>query len=64
MLPELEELHLGPPIRRLPVEMLAEIFVLFNFPHTHSSLELMSVCRPWRGVVLAMPRIWSNRLRT
>ena len=60
MLPELEELHLSAPIHRLPVEMLAEIFVLSIFRDTHSPLELMRVRRSWRGVVLTMPRIWSN----
>ena len=48
------------PIRRLSVEMLAEIFVLCISCHSHSPLELTRVSRLWRGVVLIMPRIWSN----
>ena len=47
------------PIRRLPVEMLAEIFALSISSHAHTPLELMRICRHWRGVVLTMPRIWS-----
>jgi hypothetical protein len=47
------------PIRRLPVEMLAEIFVFSISSHAHTPLELMRVCRKWRAVVLTMPRIWS-----
>jgi hypothetical protein len=48
------------PIRRLPVEMLAEIFVLAISCHSHAPLNLMRVCRSWRAVVLTIPRIWSN----
>jgi len=47
-------------IRRLPVEMLAEIFTLCISCHTHSPLELMRVCRSWRAVVLTTPPIWSD----
>ena len=53
------------PIRRLPVEMLAEIFIISIACHTRSRLELMRVCRSWRAVVFTMPHIWSNiRLST
>ena len=48
------------PIRRLPVELLAQIFLIAISYHAHSRLELMRVCRSWRAVVLTMPRIWSN----
>ena len=48
------------PIRRLPVEMLAEIFIISISCHAQSRLELMRVCRSWRAVVLTMPRIWAN----
>ena len=48
------------PIRRLPVELLAEIFIISISFHAQSRLELMRVCRSWRAVVLTMPRIWSN----
>ena len=48
------------PIRCLPVEMLAEIFITSISCHAQSRLELMRVCRSWRVVVLTMPRIWSN----
>ena len=47
------------PIRRLPMEMLAEIFVLSISSHAHTPLALMRVCRYWRKVVLMTPRVWS-----
>ena len=45
------------PIRRLPVEMLAEICVFSISSHAHTPPELVRVCRPWRAVVLTVPRI-------
>ena len=53
------------PIRRLPVEILTEIFLLSRDCHLRSPLNLMHVCRRWRATVLTTPRIWANlRLRT
>jgi F-box-like len=50
------------PVRRLPIELLAKIFTI---SHAQSPLELTRVCRGWRAVVLAMPRVWPNcRLST
>ncbi len=48
------------PIRRLPVEMLAEIFTTSIACHAHSRLELMRACRSWRAMVLTMPCIRSD----
>ena len=48
------------PIRRLPVEILAEIFLLSVDCRLHSPLDLMHVCRRWRAIVLTTPRIWSS----
>ncbi|KAE9407235.1 hypothetical protein BT96DRAFT_787298, partial [Gymnopus androsaceus JB14] len=56
------------PVRRIPVEILSEIFELACLPkdgifhaghaivlYTHT---LSSVCAAWRKVVLATPRLW------
>ena len=48
------------PIRRLPVEILTEIFLLSINRHLHSPLGLIHVCRRWRAIVLTTPRIWLN----
>ena len=48
------------PIHRLPVEMLAEIFLFSIYSHAHSPSRLMQVCRSWRAVISAIPNIWSN----
>jgi hypothetical protein len=45
------------PIRRLPVELFTEIFILSISCHARPRLELMRVCRSWRAVVLMMPHI-------
>lgn len=45
------------PIHRLPVEMLAEIFLFSIYSHAHSPSRLMRVCRSWRAVILAIPNI-------
>ena len=53
------------PIHRLPVEMLAEIFLFSIYCHAHSPSRLMRVCRSWSAVILAIPNIWVNvRLST
>ena len=48
------------PIRRLPPEMLAEVFQMAVCVNDQSPLELARVSQSWRSVVLSMPRIWSN----
>lgn len=48
------------PIRRLPRELLQEIF-LFNFEDFPCcAWVLSSVCSVWRRIALSMPRIWSK----
>ena len=46
------------PIRCLPAEILAEIFLLSIHGHAQSPLDLMLVCHAWCSVVLEMPRSW------
>ena len=48
------------PIRRLPTEMLAEILTVAIKEYGCSASQLTHVCRSWRLVLLAMPRIWSK----
>jgi hypothetical protein len=53
------------PVHRLPVEMLAEIFLFSVYCHAHSPSRLMRVCRSWRAVILAIPNVWTDvRLST
>lgn len=53
------------PIRRLPVELLSEIFLFAICGNDHTPLELARVSQTWRAVILSMPRMWSSfRLST
>lgn len=53
------------PIRRLPAEILSEIFLVAVIVYGCSALRLMRVCRSWRVVLLTTSRIWSTiRVRT
>jgi hypothetical protein len=48
------------PIRRLPFELLRQIF-LFNFDdYPCCAWVLCAVCSLWRKTALSMPRIWSK----
>lgn len=48
------------PIRRLPTELLREIF-MWNFDqYPCSAWVLAAVCSSWRRLALGMPRIWSK----
>ncbi|KAI0072091.1 hypothetical protein K474DRAFT_1605776 [Panus rudis PR-1116 ss-1] len=48
------------PIRRLPQELLAEVF-LYNFEeYPCCAWVLASVCTHWRRLALSMPRLWSK----
>ncbi|KAF8590761.1 hypothetical protein K439DRAFT_1627495 [Ramaria rubella] len=53
------------PIRRLPHELLREVF-LINFEHNpRCAWVLSSVCSLWRRLALSMPKLWSKiRLET
>ncbi|KAG6374421.1 hypothetical protein JVT61DRAFT_4458 [Boletus reticuloceps] len=56
------------PIRRMPPEIMARVFdfcgdIYVRGPHCepsrHAPLLLGSVCRSWRTLSLAMPRLWT-----
>jgi F-box-like len=48
------------PIRRLPFELLRQIF-LFNFDdYPCCAWVLCAVCSLWRKTALSMPQIWSK----
>ena len=48
------------PIRRLPIELLAEILAIAIESHGQNRFDMMRVCRSWRATVLSMARIWSQ----
>ena len=48
------------PIRRLPTELLAEIFVIAITCHGQNRYNIIRVCRSWRVTILGMARIWSH----
>jgi hypothetical protein len=50
-------------VRRLPTELLRDIFILFCrslFPRRADLFLLSAVCRRWRELVLSMPELWAN----
>ena len=49
-----------PLIRRLPTELLAEIFGIVIGCYEHNPFAVMRVCRSWRATVLGMAHIWSR----
>nr|GAT54599.1 predicted protein [Mycena chlorophos] len=56
------------PIRRMPDEILAEIFTQcvaqdrhpLSSDHSFSLLRIVRVCRRWRAVAFASPRLWRH----
>ncbi|KAJ3718469.1 hypothetical protein C8R42DRAFT_585997, partial [Lentinula raphanica] len=61
-----EHRNLLSPIRRLPIETMAEIFMhclpTHRFPIRslkEAPLLLTMVCRRWREIAMAHPRLWS-----
>jgi hypothetical protein len=48
------------PIRRLPMELLREIFVWSFEEHACSAWVLAAVCPSWRRLALRIPMIWSK----
>jgi len=48
------------PIRRLPIELLREIFVWSFEEHACSAWVLAAVCPSWRRLALKIPIIWSK----
>ena len=57
-----------PFIARLPIETLAEIFILFEHQYRQRSFAarpfgwiiITHICRHWRNVARALPRLWSH----
>lgn len=48
------------PVRRLPAEMLREIF-MWNFEeHAACAWVLSAVCSSWRRLAIRTPRLWSK----
>ena len=48
------------PIRRLPTELLAEIFVITITCHGQKPFDMIRVCRTWRSTMFGMAHIWSR----
>jgi len=48
------------PMRRLPTELLAEIFAIAITGHAQNPFDMIRVCRSWRVTILGMARIWSH----
>ena len=48
------------PIRRLPTELLAEIFVIAIEGYGQDRFDMMCVCRAWRATIISMARLWSR----
>ncbi|PPR03720.1 hypothetical protein CVT24_007368 [Panaeolus cyanescens] len=57
---ELHTLAYLSPIRRLPTELLREIFMWSFESHPCIAWVLASVCTSWRRLALRIPRIWSK----
>ncbi|KAF8526626.1 hypothetical protein BU17DRAFT_82788 [Hysterangium stoloniferum] len=53
------------PIRRLPNELLREVFLVYFEEDARCAWTLAAVCSLWRRITIAMPKIWSKvRLET
>lgn len=50
------------PIKRLPMEILGMIFVIYTRDHEQSPYNLMGVSKWWRNICLSTPRLWSKWL--
>ncbi|KAL1659092.1 hypothetical protein GGF50DRAFT_107985, partial [Schizophyllum commune] len=48
------------PMRRLPAEMLREIFFWVFEEDSRVAWDLSAVCQSWRAMALGMPRLWSK----
>jgi hypothetical protein len=48
------------PVRRLPTELLAAIFVIAITCHGQNPFDMIRVCRSWHATILGMARIWSH----
>jgi hypothetical protein len=48
------------PVRRLPAELLREIFLLHFQEHEACAWVLAAVCAPWRRLALRTPKLWAK----
>lgn len=50
------------PIRRMPLEIYREIFLLANLadPHGRTPFQVAAVCALWRSMALRIPNLWSR----
>ena len=48
------------PIRRLPMELLRDLFMWCFLDHPCCAWVLASVCGSWRRLALRMPKLWSK----
>jgi hypothetical protein len=48
------------PIRRLPIDLLRDIFMWSFEDYSCQAWILAAVCSSWRRLALRMPRIWSK----
>lgn len=48
------------PVRRLPAELLREIFVWHFEEHEACAWVLAAVCSSWRRLALCTPRLWAK----
>ncbi|KAJ7928849.1 hypothetical protein B0H13DRAFT_1597074, partial [Mycena leptocephala] len=54
--------HLIAPIHKLPVELMAEIFLLAirdDYTHIKDTFRISNVCSHWRQVADRTPRLWT-----
>lgn len=47
------------PIRKLPIEILSEIFICIGKIDSLGPVTITEVCRLWRNTILSTPRAWS-----
>jgi hypothetical protein len=48
------------PIRRLPTELLSEVFTFVFYADAAAAWKLAAVCRLWRELALISPLLWSK----
>ncbi|KAL1741329.1 hypothetical protein HDZ31DRAFT_45674 [Schizophyllum fasciatum] len=48
------------PMRRLPPEMLREVFLLICEEDARAAWGLSAVCQSWRAMALGIPQLWSK----
>ncbi|KAJ7128744.1 hypothetical protein C8R43DRAFT_850829, partial [Mycena crocata] len=53
-----QHLAILSPIRRMPPELICEIFAWLTAQYEGALWNLGSVCRPWRHSALSYPQLW------